>query len=138
MFARLVALSEGPNILLDRGPMIVGRHPECDTRLNFPRVSRHHCCLAFENGELWVRDLGSTNGIRINGLLVETGRMKDGDELTIANLRFRFENGCLFASRFSGGRSPSNPPPTDYPHPSDPHWPWVRRAEWDLEPPDDN
>lgn len=31
MFARLVALGEGPNILLDRGPMIVGRHPECDT-----------------------------------------------------------------------------------------------------------
>jgi predicted component of type VI protein secretion system len=134
MFARLVALGEGPNILLDRGPMIVGRHPECDTRLNFPRVSRHHCCLALEDGALWVKDLGSTNGIRINGMPVEVGRMRDGDELTIANLRYRFENGFVFASRFSGDRS--DPPATDYPRPSDPLWPWVRRAGLDFGPPD--
>ena len=54
MFARLVALDAGPDIVLDRAMMIVGRHPSCDTRLDFPRVSRHHCCLMLEAGDLWV------------------------------------------------------------------------------------
>jgi predicted component of type VI protein secretion system len=138
MFARLVALGEGPDIILERTMTVVGRHPACDTRLDFPRVSRHHCCLTVEDGELIVRDLGSTNGIRINGMQVEVGRLKDGDELTIANLRYRFECGPLL-SRFSI-KSPESPPgpPTNYPHPSDPTWPWVRRAEWDLGPLDED
>src|SRR5579885_3362004 len=131
MFARLVALDEGPDIIIDRAMLVVGRHPVCDTRLESLRVSRQHCCLTLEAGELWVRDLNSTNGIRINGTRVEVGRLKDGDELAIANLRFRLESGPLL-SRFSGALPPR--PSTDSPHPSDPTWPWVRRAEWDLGP----
>jgi pSer/pThr/pTyr-binding forkhead associated (FHA) protein len=46
-----------------------------------------------ENGEVLVRDLGSTNGIRINGQRVEIGRLKAGDELSIAHIRYRLENG---------------------------------------------
>jgi pSer/pThr/pTyr-binding forkhead associated (FHA) protein len=46
-----------------------------------------------ENGEVLVRDLGSTNGIRINGQRVEIGRLKPGDELSIAHIRYRLENG---------------------------------------------
>ncbi len=40
-----------------------------------------------------VRDLGSTNGIRINGQRVELGRLRPGDELSIAHIRYRLENG---------------------------------------------
>jgi predicted component of type VI protein secretion system len=129
MIARLVALDDGPDIIVHRAMTVVGRHPACDTRLDFPRVSRHHCCLTLEDGELWVKDLGSTNGIRINGTQVEVGRLRDGDELAIANLHYRLESGPLL-SRFSLGPPPA--PPTDYPNPSDPTWPWVRRAGWDL------
>jgi hypothetical protein len=46
-----------------------------------------------ENGEVMVRDLGSTNGIRINGQRVEIGRIRTGDELSIAHIRYRLENG---------------------------------------------
>ncbi len=67
MTARLVALDEGPDILLDQTMIVVGRHPSCDARLASLRLSRRHCCLTQENGEIVVRDLGSTNGIRING-----------------------------------------------------------------------
>jgi pSer/pThr/pTyr-binding forkhead associated (FHA) protein len=129
MFARLVALDDGPDIILNRVMVVVGRHPACDTRLDFPRVSRHHCCLTVEHGELVVKDLGSTNGVRINGKRVQVGRLKEGDELAIAHLRYRFESGPLL-SRLSN-ELPGKPS-TDYPHPSDPTWPWVRRAEWDL------
>ena len=93
MPARLVALDEGPDINLDRAMVVVGRHPSCDTRLDSLRVSRHHCCMTHENGDVMVRDLGSTNGIRINGQRVEIGRVRPGDELSIAHIRYRLENG---------------------------------------------
>jgi hypothetical protein len=93
MPARLVALDEGSDIALDRTMVVVGRHPQCDARLDSLRVSRHHCCMTQENGDVVVRDLGSTNGIRINGQRVEVGRLRPGDELSIAHIRYRLEGG---------------------------------------------
>ncbi|MDG3003314.1 FHA domain-containing protein [Paludisphaera mucosa] len=93
MIARLVALDEGPDIDLDRAMVVVGRHPACDARLDSLRVSRHHCCMTHDNGEVLVRDLGSTNGIRINGQRVEMGRLRAGDELSIAHIRYRLDDG---------------------------------------------
>lgn len=93
MPVRLVALEEGPDIFLDRAMMVVGRHPQCDARLDSIRVSRRHCCMTQDNGEVVVRDLGSTNGIRINGQRVEMGRLRPGDELSIAHIRYRLESG---------------------------------------------
>jgi pSer/pThr/pTyr-binding forkhead associated (FHA) protein len=79
MPARLVALDEGSDISLDRTMVVVGRHPLCDVRLDSLRISRHHCCMTQVKDELDVRDLGSTNGIRINGERVERGRLRTGD-----------------------------------------------------------
>ncbi len=94
MPARLVALDEGLDIPLDRTMVVVGRHPQCDARLDSLRISRHHCCMTLENGDVVVRDLGSTNGIRINGQRVEIGRLRTGDELSIAHIRYRLDNGA--------------------------------------------
>jgi predicted component of type VI protein secretion system len=93
MPTRLVALNEGPDIPLAREPIMVGRHPHCDVRLPSIRVSRRHCCLTAVDGVVIVRDLGSTNGTSINGQRVESGRLRPGDELAIANLRYRLESG---------------------------------------------
>jgi len=92
---QLVALDEGSNIALDRAMLIVGRHPQCDARLDSIRVSRRHCCMMVdrESDELVIRDLGSTNGIRINGQRVEMGKLRPGDELSIAHIRYRLETG---------------------------------------------
>jgi hypothetical protein len=90
---RLVALEEGSDIPIDRDLIVVGRHPTCDARLESIRVSRRHCCMTAKNGDLEVRDLGSTNGIRINGHRVEVGRLRLGDELSIAHIRFRLDDG---------------------------------------------
>src|SRR4029077_13792191 len=79
------------DITLDRALIVVGRDPNCDSRLKSLRVSRHHCCMTRENDQVVVRDLGSTNGIRINGMRVETGRLRPGDELSIAHIRYRLE-----------------------------------------------
>lgn len=89
MPAQLLALTDGPSILLDKPILLVGRHPECDIQLNSRKVSRRHCCVAQVHDYLVVRDLGSTNGIRINGDRVLEGRLKAGDELTIGNFKYQ-------------------------------------------------
>jgi pSer/pThr/pTyr-binding forkhead associated (FHA) protein len=43
------------------------------------------------DGAVVVRDLGSTNGVWINGERVEFGQLRPGDELSIAHFRYRLE-----------------------------------------------
>ena len=89
MPAQLVALNDGPSIWLDKPILLVGRHPECDIQINSRKISRRHCCIAQVSDYLVVRDLGSTNGVRINGARVVEGRLKPGDELSIGSHRYR-------------------------------------------------
>jgi pSer/pThr/pTyr-binding forkhead associated (FHA) protein len=89
MPATLVSLTDGPNILLDKPILLLGRHPECDIQIDSRKVSRRHCCIAQVADYLVVRDLGSTNGIRINGTRTLEGRLRAGDELTIGSYRYQ-------------------------------------------------
>jgi predicted component of type VI protein secretion system len=89
MPAQLLALNEGPAILLDKPILLLGRDLECDIRLDSRKISRRHCCIAQVSDRLVVRDLGSTNGLRINGIRVIEGTLKSGDELTIGNFRYK-------------------------------------------------
>lgn len=89
MPAKLVSLSDGPSILLDKPIVLLGRHAECDVQINSRKISRRHCCIARVQDYLVVRDLGSTNGLRINGVRVVEGRLRTGDELTIGNHRYQ-------------------------------------------------
>ena len=91
MPCRLVASAGSPPIRLNRALVVVGRHPDCDARLDSPRVSRWHCCLTEVDGEVWVRDLGSTNGTWIDGRRASSGRVRPGDVLAIAHLRYRVQ-----------------------------------------------
>ncbi|MBI2806947.1 MAG: FHA domain-containing protein [Planctomycetes bacterium] len=89
----LIALTEGTNILLDKPIILIGRHQECDVQIPSRKISRKHCCIAQVNDHFVVRDLGSTNGIRINGLKVMEGNLKINDELIIGNLRYQIRSG---------------------------------------------
>src|SRR5437660_4634932 len=88
---QLLALTEGPNIPLDKPIVLLGRHQECDIQLASRKVSRRHCCVAQVKDYLVVRDLGSTNGIRVNGVRVLEGALRHGDELTIGNARYQVQ-----------------------------------------------
>lgn len=89
MPAQLLSLTDGPSILLDKPILLLGRHGECDIQLNSRKVSRRHCCIAQVSDYIVVRDLGSTNGVRINGQRVLEGKLKAGDELTVGNFRYQ-------------------------------------------------
>jgi predicted component of type VI protein secretion system len=89
MPAQLVPFDDGRTITLDKGIIVVGRHAECDIQILSPKISRLHCCIAQVGPYLIVRDLQSTNGIRVNGVRVLEGRLGAGDELTIGNHRYK-------------------------------------------------
>jgi pSer/pThr/pTyr-binding forkhead associated (FHA) protein len=89
MPAHLLSLADGPSILVDKPILLFGRHEECDVQLNSKKVSRRHCCLAQVNDYLVIRDLGSTNGVRINGERVKEGKLLPGDELQIGNFKYQ-------------------------------------------------
>jgi pSer/pThr/pTyr-binding forkhead associated (FHA) protein len=88
---RLVSLDGHPDIPLDH-VIVVGRDPRCDIRIGSFRVSKRHCRLAHDGDGVLVRDLGSTNGTRINGRRVDRGVLRPGDELSIAHCRFHLED----------------------------------------------
>jgi FHA domain-containing protein len=91
MVPQLVALKEGPNLILDKPILLVGRHQECDVQIPSRKISRKHCCIAQVDDHLVVRDLYSTNGVKINGTKVPEGKLRHGDELTIGNLQYRVD-----------------------------------------------
>jgi pSer/pThr/pTyr-binding forkhead associated (FHA) protein len=89
MPVHLLSLTDGPSILVDKPILLFGRHEECDIQLHSKKVSRRHCCVAQVNNYLVVRDLGSTNGVRINGQRVAEGKLAPGDELQIGNFKYQ-------------------------------------------------
>lgn len=95
MPAQLIALTDGPNILLDKPILLLGRHPECDVQIDSRKISRRHCCIALVNDYFIIRDLGSTNGIRINGERVQEGKLRAEDEVTIGNSRYKVQWGSF-------------------------------------------
>jgi predicted component of type VI protein secretion system len=109
MPAQLLALTDGPSILLDKPILLLGRHGECDVQLNSRKVSRRHCCVAQVHDYLVVRDLGSTNGVRINGHRVAEGKLRAGDELTIGNFRYQVYLEAPSSSVHSGTTPPPKP-----------------------------
>ncbi len=90
----LAHVENGNRVLLDKAVILVGRHPDCDLVLEDSRkVSRRHCCIAQVNDTFIVRDLGSMNGVRINGDRIEEETPLDvGDEVAFGDVRYILES----------------------------------------------
>jgi transcriptional regulator with GAF, ATPase, and Fis domain len=63
------------------GRAVVGSASGVDVVVSDPMVSRLHAELEHRPDGLWVRDLGSTNGTRVNGVRVESACVPDGASL---------------------------------------------------------
>ena len=61
----------GKKLEIGLTPVSVGRHADNRLTLADPFVSGRHCVIAFESGQLWVTDLGSSNGTFIDGQRVQ-------------------------------------------------------------------
>jgi predicted component of type VI protein secretion system len=87
----LVPVGGGDNIPLIRTPLVLGRRESCDVCLRFPNVSGRHCELFFKDGFWIIRDLDSTNGVRVNGDKVVKKLLHPGDQITIAARTFTIQ-----------------------------------------------
>ena len=95
MRAHLVPINgDGRSIQITRDVTLVGRQDDlCDICLEKSSVSKMHCLIVRTDGLLFIRDLGSTNGTKVNGQRVVRGALLPGDELAFAGEKFRVEMG---------------------------------------------
>ena len=72
-------------LTLKPGKVVVGRGEEAGLRLDSPFVSRQHCQLITTADGTFVQDLGSTNGILVNGEKRRMHRLAPGDRIVIGD-----------------------------------------------------
>jgi pSer/pThr/pTyr-binding forkhead associated (FHA) protein len=70
---------------------LVGRNPACDLIISHASISRQHCLLQLTERGLHVKDLGTTNGTKVNGIALKEGYVSAGDKLTIGHVHFTVE-----------------------------------------------
>lgn len=94
MQAQLIPEEGGSPIEITRDLTLVGRKPElCDLVLDRGSISKLHCLIVKTDGLLFIRDLASTNGTKVNGQRVTRGALLPGDELAFASVKFRVHLG---------------------------------------------
>jgi adenylate cyclase len=71
--------------------LIVGRDPACDiSEHNDPLMSRRHCAFTADSRHARVKDLGSRNGILVNGAKIGEAQLRNGDVVQIGHLQVKF------------------------------------------------
>jgi len=90
---RAIFEAEGTRFTISPAGAVIGRSSSCDVVLANPDVSRQHAQIAFDDAEGWiVEDLGSTNGVIVNGGRVDGSlRLSNGDQIKLGPVSGRFE-----------------------------------------------
>jgi hypothetical protein len=81
----------GRRNVLSGSRVVLGRSREADIVLQDPNVSRRHAELRRDDGGWQIVDLGSTNGIKVNGRRVDSQQLSVGDQITIGVTDLTFE-----------------------------------------------
>jgi adenylate cyclase len=91
MLGQLIPCGGGDAIPLTGPKLLVGRRSTCDIKLDFQNVSSHHCEFELRDGYWHIRDLSSSNGIKVNGERCNTRCITPGDVVTIAKHAFTIQ-----------------------------------------------
>jgi pSer/pThr/pTyr-binding forkhead associated (FHA) protein len=95
--ARLVLNCEGVDLVtheLVDNIVVIGRSPSNHIVIDHPTVSAQHAVLLGVRDSYWLKDLNSTNGTQINGVLVTDADLKDGDTIRFGSVIAVFEGRC--------------------------------------------
>lgn len=113
MLAQLIPDNGGPPITLTKPITVVGRSSRmCDLAVDHTSVSKLHCILVKTDGLIYMRDLGSTNGTRVNGQRVLRGALLPGDQISFSAVVYTIHLGpdpTLSAGDMSHDRITSAP-----------------------------
>lgn len=109
MLAQLIPVNDGPPITLTKPITVVGRSSRlCDLAVDHNAVSKIHCILVKTDGLIYMRDLGSTNGTRVNGQRVLRGALLPGDQISFAGASYSIHLGP--DPQLSAGGETAEPP----------------------------
>ncbi len=91
--SRLVCLTSpfaGSEFHIVLADIVVGRSPDCDVVVDHPSVSKHHIRITTRDGQVRLLDLGSSNGVLVNGERTRDQALGAGDVVELGVLRFRY------------------------------------------------
>ena len=88
----VVTLQNGELIRIDKDTMIIGRSRTCDVVIPSAKVSRQHASLSRVDGDLYIEDLGSANGVWLNGEKITRAKVNPSDTFTISDETLLFED----------------------------------------------
>jgi len=76
----------GHNLEVPEGQFVIGRSSKCQLSIDDPLISRQHAVLTVQNGVAHVEDLGSRNGVLVNGKRISgTAAIAEGDTITVGS-----------------------------------------------------
>jgi hypothetical protein len=91
--AAWIVLPDDQKVGVGSEPVTIGRMPDCTVPLADPNVSRRHAEIRRDGDNVYLIDLGSTNGTRVNGVAIHQRQLADGDVITVGITALRFEGG---------------------------------------------
>ena len=71
---------------LEVDEIVMGRDPSCQVSFDDRTLSRQHAKLVIDGNNLTIEDLGSVNGVLVNGIRVSSGELKVNDRLNLGNV----------------------------------------------------
>jgi hypothetical protein len=93
---------------LPPGDTVIGRSGTCHVTIEDPLVSRQHARLHVDGEDATIEDLGSRNGLMVNGRAIrETVKLRDGDRIRIGTQELVF---CAVRSQSRPGVGPGSRP----------------------------
>ncbi|MGH9129184.1 MAG: FhaA domain-containing protein [Acidimicrobiales bacterium] len=87
-----LVLEDGQRLAIGEEPVLIGRLESCTVVVEDASVSRHHAELRRVDDSVFLVDLDSTNGTRVNGARVTRHELADGDQIAIGTALFTFES----------------------------------------------
>lgn len=82
------------SVNLTKNSWVIGRAKDCDTSVDYVKLSRYHFEITKESSSYWVTDLGSSNGTKLNGVKLkknESQKLKHDDNIEVKKLKIIFE-----------------------------------------------
>jgi hypothetical protein len=80
----------GRRRILDKNRAVLGRSRDVDVQIDDPNVSRRHAEVVQQGSAWWVIDVGSTNGVEVDGRRVQRARLDDGTSFVIGETTVTF------------------------------------------------
>ena len=77
--------AEKIELAIEKEALTIGRSSRCDLRLHDSKISRIHCVFEKRDEKIFIRDLNSKNGIKVNGRLEKERELQTGDIVLIGH-----------------------------------------------------